>query len=86
MKVTLDIGDADIYRAIKIEAARRGRTVREIVEEALADWLDRIDDEEDVPAAEAAMEEYRREGGIDAEEVFRTLAAETRARYGTTGE
>ena len=84
MKITLDLADADLYRAIKIEAARRDRSVREIVGEALNDWLDRIDNEEDIPAAEAAMEDYRLHGGKDAAEVFEHLAAETRARYGTS--
>ena len=34
MKVTVDL-DPDIYRAIKVEAARSDRSVREIVDEAL---------------------------------------------------
>ena len=34
MKVTIDL-DPDIYRAIKVEAARADRSVREIVDEAL---------------------------------------------------
>lgn len=84
MKITLDLADADLYRAIKIEAARRDRSVRDIVEEALNAWLDRVDDEEDIAAADAAMEDYRLHGGIDAAEVFEHLAAETRARYGTS--
>jgi len=83
MKVTLDLADPELYRAIKVEAARRDRSVREIVEEALEQWLRRLEDEEDAAAAEAAMEDYRRYGGRDAAEVFRELAAETRARYGS---
>ena len=83
MKVTLDLADADLYRAIKVEAARRDRSVREIVEEALEQWLQRIEGEEDAAAAAAAMEDYRRFGGRDAADVFSELAAETSARYGT---
>ncbi len=83
MKVTLDLQDEALYRAIKVEAARLGRTVRDIVEEALEQWLEKLEDEEDIAAAEAAHAEYEREGGIDAEEFFRTLAAETKERYGT---
>ena len=82
MKITLDLDDAELYRAIKVEAARRDRSVREIVEEALEQWLQRVEDEEDAAAAAAAMEDYRRYGGHDAAEVFSELAAETRARYG----
>jgi hypothetical protein len=86
MKITLDLADAELYRAIKVEAARRDRAVREVVEEALEQWLQRIEDEEDAAAADLAMEEYRKYGGRDAAEVFQELAAETRARYGTTTE
>lgn len=82
MKITLDLSDADLYRAIKVEAARSGRPVREIVEEALEHWLQRLEDQEDAAAAETAMEDYRRFGGRDAHDVFGELAAETRARYG----
>ncbi len=81
MKVTLDIKD-DLYRAIKVEAARQDRTVRDIAEEALNAWLEAIEDAEDIAAAEEAMAEYERDGGaIEAEEFFRRLAAETRAAY-----
>jgi plasmid stability protein len=86
VKVTLDLVDAELYRAIKVEAARRDRSVRDIVEEALAQWLERLEEEEDAAAAEAAMDDYRRFGGRDAHEVFGELAAETRARYGTNEE
>jgi hypothetical protein len=82
MKVTFDIGDADLYRAIKVEAARSDRSVREIVEEALAEWLERREDAEDRDAAAEALAEYAREGGTPAEEFFGTLAAEVRAEYG----
>ena len=82
MKVTIDI-DADLYRAIKVEAARSDRTVREIIDEALDAWLDAAETREDVASAEAALIEYRRDGGASAETFLGTLAAETRATYGT---
>ena len=80
MKTTLDI-DAELYRAVKVEAARSDRPVREIVEEALQRWLEAAEDAEDVAASEAAMAEYERDGGIDAREVFGHLAAEHAATY-----
>lgn len=86
MKVTFDLVDAGLYRALKVEAARHDRSVREIVEEALVQWLERLEDEEDAAAATVALEEYERMGGRDADEVFGALAAETRARYGARGE
>jgi plasmid stability protein len=82
MKVTVDL-DADIYRAIKVEAARSDRSVRDIVDEALEAWLDAVEATEDVASATAALEEYRRDGGEAAEAFFGSLAAETKATYGT---
>ena len=80
MKVTIDL-DPGLYRAVKVEAARSDRSVRELVDEALAAWLQALEDAEDIAAADAATAEYEREGGIDAHEVFRHLAAEHAARY-----
>jgi plasmid stability protein len=82
MKVTIDL-DSDIYRAIKVEAARSDRSVRDIVDEALEAWLDAVEATEDVASATAALEEYRRDGGEAAEAFFGSLAAETKATYGT---
>jgi hypothetical protein len=84
MKVTLDVKD-DLYRAIKVEAARQDRTVRDIAEEALNAWLEANEDAEDIAAAQEAEAEYARDGGaVEAEEFFRTLAAEVRAKYGSS--
>jgi plasmid stability protein len=82
MKVTIDL-DADLYRAVKVEAARTDRSVREIVDEALVAWLDSAEASEDRASAEAALVEYRRDGGASAESFFRSLAAETEAAYGS---
>ena len=85
MKVTIDL-DPAVYRAIKVEAARSDRTVREVVDEALEAWLEAAETREDQESAEAALAEYRRDGGHAAEAFFRTLAAETRATYRTEKE
>ncbi len=82
MKVTIDL-DADIYRAVKVEAARTDRSVRDVVDEALAAWLEAVEDAEDKVSASAALEEYRRDGGEAAEAFFGSLAAETKAAYGS---
>ena len=84
MKATFDL-DADLYRAIRVEAARRDRSVKDIVDEALRRWIEVQEDAEDLAAAEAAMTEYEREGGRDAHEVFGRLVAEHAARYGSGG-
>jgi plasmid stability protein len=85
MKATIDI-DPDLYRAVKVEAARADRSVRDIVDEALKAWLEAAEIEEDRSSAEAALVEYRRDGGEAAEAFFGSLAAETKATYGPDQE
>ncbi len=74
--------NADLYRAVKVEAARTDRSVRDIVDEALDAWLEEAETREDRASAEAALDEYRRDGGEAAESFFGSLAAETKATYG----
>ena len=85
MKVTIDL-DADRYRAIKVEAARTDRSVRDVVDEALEAWLEAGETREDLASAEEALAEYRRNGGQEAETFFQTHAAETRSTYGSDKE
>ncbi len=69
MKVTIDV-DAELYRAVKVEAARSDRSVREIVDEALAAWLEAAESREDLAPANRALGEYRQDGGVAAEDFF----------------
>ena len=85
MKVTIDV-DADVYRAIKVEAVRSDRPVRDIVDEALAAWIEVTEAAEDRISAAEALAEYRRDGGESAEVFFSALAAETKAAYGSDEE
>ena len=82
MKITLDL-DVDLYRAVKVEAARADRSIRDVVAEAIGGWLERREDEEDAASAVAALEEYERDGGVAATEFFEHHAAETKAAYGS---
>ena len=82
MKVTLDI-DADLYRSLKVEAARSDTSVRDVVAEAIAAWLERREADEDRASAAAALAEYERDGGTAAASFFERLAAEARATYGS---
>jgi plasmid stability protein len=84
MKATFDLHD-DLYRAIRVEAARADRSVREVVEEALTSWLERVEELEDRASAAEALAEYERDGGEAAEDWFRKQAAETKATYGAEG-
>jgi plasmid stability protein len=81
MKITLDL-DVDLYRAVKVEAARADRSIRDVFEEALAAWLQALETAEDAAGAAEAMAEYLRDGGTPADAFFRAHAAETRATYG----
>lgn len=81
MKATFEL-DPELYRAIKVEAARTDRSVRDIVEEALGAWLSKTEDDEDLASAQTALDEYRRDGGVAAEAWFAKQAAETKAAYG----
>ena len=74
--------DADLYRAVKVEAARADLSVRELISEALDHWLVAREDEEDRRSAQEALVEYEHEGGEVAADYFRHLAAEARAAYG----
>lgn len=82
MKITVDL-DPELYRAVKVEAARADRSVRDVLADAIAAWLERLEAEEDRVSAEEALAEYRREGGVAAAAYFEHLAAETRAAYGS---
>ena len=82
MKVTFDL-DPDLYRSLKVEAARTDRSVRDVVADAIAAWLERQEEAEDLASAAEALEEYRRDGGTSAAAFFEHLAAEARAEYGS---
>ena len=82
MKVTFDL-DPDLYRSLKVEAARTDLTMRDVVADAIASWLERREADEDRASAAAALEEYRRDGGTSAAQFFEHLAAEARAEYGS---
>ena len=65
-KMTVVLED-DLYTATKVEAASRNRSLREIVAEALQEWLETREDMELAPLIEEAMAEYREKGGVEAE-------------------
>ena len=82
MKVTIDL-DADLYRSLKVEAARADRSVRDVMADAMSQWLEQREDEEDRASAAEALAEYQRDGGTAAADYFEKLAAETKAEYGS---
>ena len=81
MKVTIALRDDALYRTIRIRAAASGRQIRDVVEEALREWLERREDEEDVTEAREGLAAYDRTGGEDADALFRRMVAEGRVAY-----
>jgi len=86
MKVTVALRDGALYRSVKVRAAASGRQIRDVVEEALEDWLTRQEDAEDIAVSEIALEAIARGEGVDAEEFFRRMVAEGRVDYQTNPE
>ena len=82
MKVTFDL-DPDLYRSLKVEAARADRSVRDVAADAIALWLERREEDEDRASAAEALAEYQRDGGSSAAAFFEHLAAEARTEYGS---
>ena len=67
-RLTVDLGSPALYRSVKVLAAYQGRPLREIVAEALRDWVEKQEELEDLEAiAEVEheplipLEEARRE-------------------------
>ena len=58
MKATIDFDDV-LYRRLKMEAARRGRTVRELVAEGVRYVLDAPVATSPTSASESSAEEWR---------------------------
>lgn len=85
MKVTIALRDDALYRAVRIRAAESGRQIRDVVEEALGEWLERQEDAEDVAAAGEALAEYDADGGEAADAFFDRMVAEGRVTYEAHG-
>jgi len=47
-RLTVDLGSPALYRSVKVLAAYQGRPLRDIVAEALRDWLEKQEELEDL--------------------------------------
>lgn len=63
-KVTVIFENEELYTAIKVEAARLNRHLKDVVREALEVWLEVQEDAEDAILAQQALAEYREKGGV----------------------
>ncbi len=81
MKVTIALRDDALYRSVKVAAARTGRQIRDVVEEALTEWLESRETAEDVAASADAIAAHERGEGVDADAFFDRMIAEGRVEY-----
>ena len=86
MKVTIALRDEELYRSVKVAAARAGRQIRDVVEEALTQWLEAQETAEDVAASAEAIADYEAGRGVDADTFFERMIAEGRVAYETDSE
>ena len=77
-RMTVVFDDEELYIALKVEAARTGRHAKDIVAEALIEWLEAKEDEELSQGLDEIREEWRREGGIEADTFVDELKADAR--------
>ncbi len=59
-KITVDLGDSELYKAVKILAIERGITLREVGVGALKAWVGKQEDMEDVKAIKEVENEPSR--------------------------
>ena len=74
-RMTVVFDDEELYTALKVEAARKGRHAKDIVADAVREWLEAREDEELRSELEQTRAECQREGGVEAGEFFRGLKA-----------
>jgi hypothetical protein len=69
-RMTVVFDDEELYRALKVESARLGQPARDIVSDALREWLERREDEEISNELDEARREWQQEGGEEASAFF----------------
>ena len=52
-RITVDLGSERLYRAVRVLAAAQGRPLRDVVSEALREWIEKQEEMEDVAAIAA---------------------------------
>ena len=76
-RITVDLGDSQLYKAVRWAAIQRNTTAREIIVAAMREWLERMEETEN----HAAIEEVRGEETVPWEDVRARMRA-TRERPG----
>ena len=73
--MTVIFEDEGLYTALKVAAARNGQPAREVVAQAVREWLAAKEDEELRAELQEARREWEREGGRDAGDFFAEMDA-----------
>ena len=68
-RLTVDLGSSALYRSVKVLAAYQGKSLRDVVAEALRDWVEKQEELEDL----AAMAEVEHEPGRPLREIMAEL-------------
>ena len=69
-RMTIIFDDESLYTALKVEAVRKGRHAKDIVAEAVTEWLEGREDEELRAGLGDARLEWQRHGGVEAGKLF----------------
>jgi Arc/MetJ family transcription regulator len=70
--------DDELYAAVTAEAARLHRPLKDVVADALREWLEALEDAELIPLVEESRADWEKHGGIELSELIRQLDEENR--------
>jgi len=59
-RITVDLGSQRLARSLRVLAAALGRPLRDVVDEALRDWIEKQEEIEDIAAIEEVRDEPTR--------------------------
>jgi hypothetical protein len=76
--MTIVFDDEEMYVALKAQAARQGRPAKDVVAEAMQEWLERKEDEALRQELDEARKEWREKGGVEAKTFLRASAKKAR--------
>ena len=74
-RMTVVFDDEGLYTALKVAAVRSGQHAKDIVAQAVRDWLQAREDEELQAGLAEVRQEWERDGGRDAGEFLAELDA-----------
>lgn len=72
-RMTVLFEDDALYTAVKVEAARRNQPLKDLVTQALREWIEDQEDAELLADVEAARAEWQEKGGMPAGDFFSQL-------------